>query len=336
MKLFAIASIGIGALIFFVPQLIYAIIKILGIFFNFHVRYKPFAAASVIMLAVWIAMVVYGHYIGRFKNKQTNLTFKFQNLPRAFNGYKIVQISDIHLDGWIGNERKIKELVEEINSLNADAVVFTGDLVSLDESELKPFIPILRQLKAKDGVFSILGNHDYLPYTRHWTPKERDAHVKHLIDMEKKELGWKLLMNENTIIKRGNDSIAILGSENQSLKLHSIIRRGDIQKTMRGTDGMFRLLLTHDPRQWRGEVLGKHDIPLTLSGHTHGGQIGFFGLFYFSGILYKEHAGLYHDNGQYLYINIGVGGTMPMRIGAPSEITVITLNSDNNPQENAQ
>jgi predicted MPP superfamily phosphohydrolase len=328
MKLFLIASIGIGIVLAFVPQLLYAVVKILGLIFSFHVRYKPFAIASLIMAVIWIAMVTYGHFIGRFKNKQINLTFTFNSLPRAFDGYKIVQISDIHLDGWLGKERKIKELVDEINSLNADAVVFTGDLVSIDESELTPFIPILKQLKAKDGVFSILGNHDYMPYTRHWTPKVREEHLQHLISMERNELGWKLLMNENAVIKRGNDSIAILGSENQSLKLHSIIQRGNLEKTMLGTDGMFRLLLTHDPSHWRGEVLGKHDIPLTLSGHTHGGQIGFFGLFYFSVVLYKEHAGIYHKNNQYLYVNIGVGGTMPMRIGAPSEITVITLKSE--------
>ena len=325
MKFFLIALIGIGAFIALIPNIIYLLTKLTSFIFNFNIKYKPFAIVTIVMVSIWLAIVVYGHFWGRFKNEHTHLDFTYKTLPENFNGYKIVQISDIHLDGWAGHEKKIKSLVNDINSINADAVVFTGDLVSLDESELTEFIPILKKLKAKDGVYSILGNHDYMPYNSSWSGREREAHLKHIIEMEKKELGWKLLMNENAIIKRGNDSIAILGSENQSMGVHSVIVRGDLKKTMMGTDGMFRVLLTHDPSHWRQQVLGKTDIPLTLSGHTHGGQVGFFGLFYFSTLIYKEHAGLYNENNQKLYVNIGVGGTMPMRIGAPSEITTITL-----------
>lgn len=325
MKFFLIALIGIGAFIALIPNIIYLLTKLISFIFNFNIKYKPFAIVTIVMVSIWLAMVVYGHFWGRFKNEHTHLDFTYKTLPENFNGYKIVQISDIHLDGWAGHEDKIRKLVDDVNALDADLVVFTGDLISIDESELTPFIHILRRLKAKDGVYSILGNHDYMAYSRNLTARQREQHLQRLITMEMRDMGWRLLMNDNDIIRRGNDSIAILGSENQSLRIHSVIKRGNLKKTMAGTEGMFRILLTHDPSHWRGEVVDKTDIPLTLSGHTHGGQVSFFGLFYFSTLLYKEHAGLYSTHNQKLYVNIGVGGTMPMRVGAPSEITVITL-----------
>lgn len=325
MKLFIVAVIVIALLLALLPNVLYGILRLLSPLWHSSVRYKPFAIASVAVAAVWIAAAVYGHFCGRFQCKQTNVTLRFAGLPPDFDGYRIVQISDLHLDGWDGHDRELESIVQKVNALHADAVFFTGDIVSLSDDELPHFLPILGKIKAKDGVFSILGNHDYLPYDRSMTDKERHRRLQHLISMERNELHWQLLMNENAILKHGNDSIAILGCENQSLAMHSVIRRGDLGKTVRGTDGMFRILLTHDPSQWRGEVLGAYDIPLTLSGHTHGGQIGFFGRYYLSGLLYKEHAGLYCDNGQYLYVSTGIGGTMPMRIGDPAEITVITL-----------
>lgn len=325
MKFLLIATVFIGIILMVVPHVIYVAARLLSLVFNFNVRYKPFGVAAALLFAMWLAMVCYGHYVGRFKNVQTDIELRYPTLPKAFDGYRVVQISDIHLDGWAGHEDKIEKLVDDVNALDADLVVFTGDLISIDESELTPFIHILRRLKAKDGVYSILGNHDYMAYSRNLTARQREEHLQRLITMEMRDMGWHLLMNDNDIIRRGNDSIAILGSENQSLRIHSVIKRGNLKKTMAGTDGMFRILLTHDPSHWRGEVADKTDIPLTLSGHTHGGQVSFFGLFYFSTLLYKEHAGLYSTHNQKLYVNIGVGGTMPMRVGAPSEITVITL-----------
>ena len=325
MKLFIVVVTGVALLLALLPNVIYFLARLLSGPCNFSVRYKPFAIASLIAVVVWIAMAAYGHFYSRFQSKLTSVTLSFRNLPPDFDGYRIVQISDLHLDGWEGHDEELDKIIQKINSLNADAVFFTGDIVSLTDEELPHFLPLLSKIKAKDGVFSILGNHDYLPYMRQWTARERRQRLQNVISMERNVLHWQLLMNQNAVLRHGNDSIAILGSENQSLSLHSVIRRGNLAKTLRGTDGMFRILLTHDPSHWRGEVLGKPDIPLTLSGHTHGGQVCFFGRFYLSGLFYREHAGLYQDNGQYLYVNTGIGSTMPMRIGNPAEITLITL-----------
>jgi len=325
MRFFVISLIGISILIALIPHLIFIVTKVLSWIFHFKVHYKYFGLFTLGLIGIWLLLAAYGNIWGRFRHETKELTLHYSTLPKAFDGYKIVHLSDLHLDGWKNHEAEMQQIVDEVNALDADAIVFTGDLVSLSETELQTFVPILKQLKAKDGVYSILGNHDYMPYQRMWADKQRADHLGKLISMERDQLGWKLLLNENAIIHHGTDSIAILGSENQSLGIHNIIHKGDLKKTMQGTDGMFRILLTHDPTHWRGEVLEKTDIPLTLSGHTHGGQMNVFGLFYVSTFIYKEHAGLYTENGQNLYVNIGIGGTMPMRVGATPEITIITL-----------
>ena len=204
-----------------------------------------------------------------------------KGLPESFKGYRIVHISDLHINGYEGKDNLLLSIIKEINALKPDLICFTGDLVSIDEAELTHFLPLLRQLKAKDGVISIMGNHDYMPYKRNVSNKERAMNVAELQRMEREDLGWKLLLNENTFIHRGNDSIAIVGSENQSLGIHSIIRRGNLTKALEGTDQSFRIILTHDPTHWRGEILGKarskDDGTLTLSGHTHSGQFRVLG-----------------------------------------------------------
>ncbi len=325
MKFFFVALIGISIIMVLVPHILYAIAKLLGLVFHFRVSYKPWFIASATLLLLWLCMAFYGREWGRFTEKTTELAIKCGSLPDSFRGYRIVHISDLHLDGWVGHEAKMQEIVSKINALCPDAIVFTGDLVSLSEDELTPFVPILKSLHAKDGVFSVLGNHDYMPYNRSWSQAKRTEHLQKLMDMQRRELGWHLLANENFVIRKGNDSIAIVGSENQSMGVHSVVKRGNLQQAMQGTDGMFRILLTHDPTHWRCEVLRKTDIPLTLSGHTHGGQVGIPGLFHVSTFIYKEHAGLYNENNQTLYVSTGIGGTMPMRVGVPAEITLITL-----------
>lgn len=324
MKFFFISLIGISLIILLVPHIVYLVVKALSLVFHFRCSYRPYAWTALGLVGLWIVLAVYGNVWGRFFHEQKAVEFKFANLPESFRGYKIVHLSDMHLDGWAGHEEQMQQIVDEVNALDADMIVFTGDLVSLNENELTTFLPVLKQLKAKDGVYSILGNHDYMPYNHSWTDREREQHIQHLIKMERENLGWKLLMNENCIIHHGSDSIAICGSENKSMGIHSVVSRGDLKKTFKGTDGCFRILLTHDPTHWRGEVLGKYDVPLTLSGHTHGGQMSIFG-FHVSAFIYKEHAGHYEENGQHLYVNLGIGGTMPMRVGATPEITVIEL-----------
>lgn len=310
------------------PHIAYIIAKVLALFFHFHVAYRPFGFTALGMAGLWLCLFAYGNLFGRYFHETKKVEIPCKGLPESFKGYRIVHISDLHINGYEGKDNLLLSIIKEINALKPDLICFTGDLVSIDEAELTHFLPLLRQLKAKDGVISIMGNHDYMPYKRNVSNKERAMNVAELQRMEREDLGWKLLLNENTFIHRGNDSIAIVGSENQSLGIHSIIRRGNLTKALKGTDQSFRIILTHDPTHWRGEILGKarskDDGTLTLSGHTHSGQFRVLG-FSVARFIYKEYDGLYTEGNQHLYINIGLGGTMPMRIGATPEITLITL-----------
>lgn len=310
------------------PHIAYIIAKVLALFFHFHVPYRPFGFTALGLAGLWLCLFAYGNLFGRYFHETKKVEIPCKGLPESFKGYRIVHISDLHINGYEGKDNLLLSIIKEINALKPDLICFTGDLVSIDEAELTHFLPLLRQLKAKDGVISIMGNHDYMPYKRNVSNKERAMNVAELQRMEREDLGWKLLLNENTFIHRGNDSIAIVGSENQSMGIHSIIRRGNLTKALEGTDNSFRIILTHDPTHWRGEILGKarskDDGTLTLSGHTHSGQFRVLG-FSVARFIYKEYDGLYTEGNQHLYINIGLGGTMPMRIGATPEITLITL-----------
>ena len=214
--------------------------------------------------------------------------------------------------------------LKELKALKPDLICFTGDLVSRDYTELEPLLPILKQLQAKDGVVSIMGNHDYDPYESHLPARERQQKVERLQEMERDELGWRLLLNEHLIVHRGADSMAVIGVENQSCGAHRIIRRGRLAEAMAGTEGLFSILMSHDPSHWRAEVVGQTSIPLTLSGHTHAMQMRLMG-FTPSKWIYPECDGRYDEGSQTLYVNIGLGGTLPMRIGARPEITLLTL-----------
>jgi predicted MPP superfamily phosphohydrolase len=218
-------------------------------------------------------------------------------------------------------------MVEEINAQQADAILFTGDLVTQNSSEFKTTKDILSRLKAHDGVFSILGNHDYSFYNQWNSAEERKKDADAIIEQQK-AMGWNLLLNENINITKSlngkTDSISIIGVENTSSK-HKFRSFGNLLKASEGANGKFKILLTHDPSHWRTEVLPKTDIDLTLSGHTHAMQSTLFGWSIIS-LVYKEYKGLYTEGKQHLYVNIGLGETMfPFRVGAKPEITVITL-----------
>lgn len=268
-------------------------------------------------------LVAYGAFIGRnlFEVTEVNLTVK--DLPEAFDGYRIVHISDIHARSFEGREDKLAEAVKTINALEPDLVAFTGDLITLSPDELNTLESSLSRLKAKDGVISILGNHDYSMYSDA-DQATKDMHLQELI-AKQKELGWNLLLNEHRIIHRGKDSIAVIGVENTSPSRH-FPSKGDLIKASEGTEGIFRILLTHDPMHWNAEVIG-NDYPLTLSGHTHAMQMSILG-WSPSSLMFDQYRGLYTEGGQHLYVNIGLGETIfPARIGARPEITLIKLNS---------
>ena len=321
MKYLLFGIVIISVLLALLPHIVYLLVKLVGFVAHFRVGYRPFGIAALVLVAVWVLTAIYGNVYGRFHHEVKQVQLTFCNLPAAFDGLRIVHISDLHLDGWVGHEKELQQRACEINALNPDIICFTGDLISLSPDELKPLIPILRQLH---GVYAVLGNHDYMPYTRWGNDGKREAALAELVRMEREELGWTLLLNESNVIRRDNDSIAILGCENQSVGAHPVIQRGDLRKALSGNEDTFCILLTHDPSQWRKEVLPDTNIPLTLSGHTHAMQLRLLG-FTPSKWIYPECDGLYSEGEQHLYVNIGLGGTLPWRIGATPEITLITL-----------
>ena len=264
--------------------------------------------------------ISYGALIERNCFRIKEVSISFENLPEAFEGYRIVHISDIHARSFIGREKNLAKAIDKINRLNPDIAAFTGDLITLAPDELDSLAPILGRIKA--GTFSVLGNHDYSIYSNA-SEDTRQAHLEDLITREE-ALGWELLLDEHRIISKGTDSIAVIGVQNTSPSRH-FPSKGDLKKASEGTEGMFRIVLSHDPMHWGNEILGQ-DYPLTLSGHTHAMQLSLLG-WSPSSLLFDQYRGLYTIDGQSLYVNPGLGETIfPARIGVRPEITVITLN----------
>jgi predicted MPP superfamily phosphohydrolase len=251
-------------------------------------------------------------------------------IPKAFNGFRFVQISDIH-SGTYTSILPIKKAVALINTQQPDCVFFTGDLVNNRVEEVLPYILELKKLKAPSGIFSILGNHDYGDYVSWKTPEEKIANLLQLKKYQK-ELGWNLLLNEHISIQKNDAQINLIGVENWSSKMH-FTKYGDLAKATSDIDqNLFTILLSHDPSHFDKEVNTMYPwITLTLSGHTHGMQFGIeTKQIKWSPIkyVYPHWAGLYHIGSQYLYVNRGLGALgFPGRVGMRPEITVFVLTS---------
>ena len=266
-------------------------------------------------------IIAYGSLIERNCFRIKEITIKTTDLPESFDGYRIVHISDIHARSFNGREKHLQRAMDKINELRPDMVAFTGDLITMTPDELENHTHALGSLKARDGIFSVLGNHDYSMYSDAG-PEARQKHMETLISAEE-ALGWNLLMDENRIIRRGADSIALIGVQNTSPSRH-FPSKGNLTIASEGTEGMFRILLSHDPMHWEAEILGQN-YPLTLSGHTHAMQFSFLG-WSPSSLMFKQFRGLYTKNGQSLHVNPGLGETIfPARIGVRPEITLLTL-----------
>lgn len=266
-------------------------------------------------------IITYGSLIERNCFRIKEITINTTELPESFDGYRIVHISDIHARSFEGREKHLQRAMDKINELKPDMVTFTGDLITMTPDELENHTHALGSLKARDGIFSVLGNHDYSMYLDA-SPEARQKHMETLISAEE-ALGWDLLIDENRIIRRGADSIAVIGVQNISPSRH-FPSKGDLGKASEGTESMFRILLTHDPMHWEAEILGK-DYPLTLSGHTHAMQFSLLG-WSPSSLMFKQYRGLYTKGGQSLHVNPGLGETIfPARLGVRPEITLITL-----------
>ncbi|WP_439880286.1 metallophosphoesterase [Pontibacter sp. MBLB2868] len=288
-----------------------------------------FSQLGLVVAAVPFTAFIYGMVKGAYDYRVKRVTLRFPNLPAAFDGYKMLQISDLHT-GSFSSTDPLKEAVALINKQEADLVLFTGDLVNNLASEVQPHIPTLKEIKAKSAVYSVLGNHDYADYVREWpTPTAKSENLKRL-KASHAEMGWDLLMNENRIIEKNGEKIAILGVENWGNKA-GFPKYGRLSDAYQGTEGTpFKVLLSHDPSHWDGEINQSYkDIDLTLSGHTHGMQFGVNipGLKWSPvQYMYKQWAGLYKKGQQHLYVNTGLGFLgYPGRVGFLPEITVFEL-----------
>ena len=269
-----------------------------------------------------MAYLVFGATEGKQHFQVKEVTIESEALPRGFDGYRIVQLSDIHTGSWGNDTTPMLKAVNIINRLQPDLIVFTGDLVNNLASELDAFIPVFSQLKAKHGVYSVLGNHDYSTYIKWDTPQQQEAQLDSL-KAKQARMGWTLLNNRHVKLHQQNDSIALIGVENSGRPPFPDHAR--LSEAMTGTAGMFQILLSHDPSHWRREVLPKTDIQLMLAGHTHAMQTRIFG-FTPAQFVYPENDGLYQEGEQMLYVNIGLGHLLyPMRLGAWPEITLLTL-----------
>ena len=274
------------------------------------------------LACVIIGLVIYGMTFGFSQINVRQVEFVSKDLPEAFDGYRIVQFSDAHVatfDGWLDD--MVPQIVDSINAQKGDMIVFTGDLQNLRPDELAPKVAQLRQLHAPDGVYSILGNHDYATYLDcdEATKKKNDQKTQQL---ERKM--WTLLMNEHRIIRRDSDSIVIAGMENWGVQKR-MPRNGDVRKTMKGiSPKSFTVMLQHDPNAWRAKILPECNAQLTLSGHTHGGQFSLFG-WTPANFTYSECFGTYYEGDRAICVSSGLGGIIPFRLGQPGEIVVITL-----------
>lgn len=280
------------------------------------------------LAAIPFASIFYSIFKGKYNYKVWKYTLYFDNLPKAFDGYRITQISDIHC-GSFDNYEKIRYGVELINSQKSDVILFTGDLVNNLANEVHNWKSLFATLQAPDGVFSIMGNHDYGDYSSWETPEAKQQNLEHLFQLQK-QMGWQLLLNEHCYLERDGEKIALIGVENWGHGRFS--KYGDLNKAMEGVNTEdFKILMSHDPTHWQEVVLPENkDIQLTLSGHTHGMQCGIeipgWLKWSPSQYIYKYWGGMYEEDGKYLNVNRGFGyHAFPGRLGVWPEITVIEL-----------
>ena len=280
------------------------------------------------LAAIPFASILYSIFKGKYNYKVWKYTLYFDNLPKAFDGYRITQISDIHC-GSFDNYEKIRYGVDLINSQKSDVILFTGDLVNNLANEVHNWKSLFATLQAPDGVFSIMGNHDYSDYSSWETPEAKQQNLEHLFQLQK-QMGWQLLLNEHCYLERDGEKIALIGVENWGHGRFS--KYGDLNKAMEGVNTEdFKILMSHDPTHWQEVVLPENkDIQLTLSGHTHGMQCGIeipgWLKWSPSQYIYKYWGGMYEEGGKYLNVNRGFGyHAFPGRLGVWPEITVIEL-----------
>lgn len=315
----------------FIPKLFFVIVISIGHFSNYlfsetqSLIVVPIVGLFSGFLPFFI--ILYGIFIAAYRFKVHHQRIEFYNLPNAFHGLKIIQLSDLHLGSFNFRYAIIEKAIKKINLLKPDYIVITGDLVNNYAWELRGWKNVFNKLIAKEGKFAVLGNHDYGDYST-WNSTEEKQENFESIKTFYKDIGFKLLLNTSDIIEKNNNRIAVVGVENWGKPPFK--QYGNLQEAMGNVTNIpFKILLSHDPSHWKEEIVDKTNIALTLSGHTHGMQAAFqYKNLQWSPIQYKfKHwAGLYKHKQQYLYVNRGLGWLgFPGRMGMRPEITYIKL-----------
>ena len=290
-------------------------------------RRALFSKLTLIIASLTLPIGFDGVLFGRFRYRTIKHEIYFKNLPKKFDGYKLIQVSDFHC-GSLENKNMVEKAIRMINSEKPDLILFTGDFVNNKYEEIEPWVESFSKLKAKDDMISVLGNHDYGDYQRWSSKEEKEENFKNLLEIQKK-IGFRVLMNEYKYIFKDDQKIAIIGVENWGERFNQL---GDIDKSIKNiSDKDFKIVLSHDPTHWE-RILKDHpkQFDLTLSGHTHGMQFGIEipGYIKWSPVkwVYKYWAGLYNHQEKYLNVNRGFGVlAYPGRVGIWPEITTITL-----------
>lgn len=304
--------------------------KIAGVSENAYLpsRRKFVSSIAMSLAAVPFSALLYGMIRGKYNYQVLKYQLTFDDLPASFDGYKLVQISDVH-SGSFDNETKVSYGIDLINQQQGDVILFTGDLVNDRADEIENWKHLFSKLTAKDGVYSVLGNHDYGDYVQWSSQEAKQANLSKLIDIQR-QMGFDVLLDEHRYLERNGDKIALLGVQNWGRG--GFKKAGDLEKAKQGIDkNDFKILMSHDPSHWEDVVINDDfHFHLTLSGHTHGMQFGVEipGLIKWSPVKwrYKYWAGVYKELGQYLNVNRGFGFIgYPGRVGILPEISVITL-----------
>lgn len=327
----------------YVPKFFYVLCSAAGMLFfgrkRRHARLNMGVWVGIPVALLVFAFMWWGALRTRRDIEVVEVDVESVALPKGFNGFTIVQLSDMHVGTWGNDTTFISNLVDSVNARRPDMIVFTGDIVNCSTSELLPFVDVLSRLKAPVGVYSILGNHDYGDYLD-WPSDEEKMENLELMNVLQKKMGWRLLNNDSEIVRFRGDSIAVIGVENWGEPpFHQYGRLSDSYGVAGDTlhhlnDGVYKVLLSHNPEHWNREVTEVSNIDLTLSGHTHAMQIMIsLGDWKWSPSVwrYEQWGGLYErltPSGKTLklYVNIGSGEVgMPFRIGATPEITMLRL-----------
>jgi len=309
----------------YIPKLIFISFDL--VFFLTKKRNRNIQYAGYIFAFLSFIAIIYAFHFGKFNFQRKEYVVEIKNLPESFDGYKIVHISDIHLGSFSKQQKRLAPLFERIANENADMIVFTGDMVNNFASETKDWEPYFKQLAKENNMLAVLGNHDYGIYYR-WDDENLEEANRHEILKGIRSFGFNLLLNESFVVQRGEDKIAFAGIEDWGHP--PMPQYADLAVAMDSIkDIPVKILLTHNTHFWENFVLGKEDIALTFSGHTHGAQIGIeIGNFKLSPapLRYSYWDGLYQVNDQYLIVNRGLGNAgIPARLGMSPEYGVIVL-----------